>query len=442
MNLVDVPATRRPAMGGLRLPSGWIVYALLGAFPVWWALGLGALIWPVMAFPMLLWLLRREDIKAPRGFGLWVVFLAWMLASATQIDSADRMTAFLYRGSQYLSVTLLFLYVYNTPRESLPARRVVVALSILWIAVVAGGFLGVLWPGGEFGTVAEKVLPDRLANDASLKYVVRPRFAQESRILGYTIGRPAAPFPYTNAWGSNFALLTPFVIMSWAHIKSKLWTRLTRLTLMASVVPVIFSLDRGLWLSLGLGLIYAAFRFALQGRVRPFIGVMAIITVAAGLVALPPIRQVAIDRINTPHSDEGRKALYGEATERALDSPIVGYGAPVRSVVDPSKPSVGTHGQFWLVLVSHGIPGTIFFFAWFLLLLWRTRGGSVSLGQWCHVVLVISLIQMAFYEQLPAQLHIVVVAAALALREMRSAQDSPALQAADADRDRRLVRLA
>jgi len=32
-----------------RLPYAWPLYALFGLFPLWWVLGFGAFIWPVMA---------------------------------------------------------------------------------------------------------------------------------------------------------------------------------------------------------------------------------------------------------------------------------------------------------------------------------------------------------------------------------------------------------
>ena len=67
------------------LKPGWPLFVLFVGFPIWWALGLGGFIWPVMAFPMLLSLLRRKRIYAPPGMLLWVGFLVWMFA--TGIDA-------------------------------------------------------------------------------------------------------------------------------------------------------------------------------------------------------------------------------------------------------------------------------------------------------------------------------------------------------------------
>ena len=68
------------------LPEGWPLLALFGAFPIWWALGLSSLIWVLAAVPMLVRLLARGRVRVPKGFGLWLAFLFWMLLSATQFD--------------------------------------------------------------------------------------------------------------------------------------------------------------------------------------------------------------------------------------------------------------------------------------------------------------------------------------------------------------------
>jgi hypothetical protein len=90
------PTGAAPAQAGRRpgLPEGWPVLALFGAFPLWWALGLSSVIWILLAVPMLARLLARGRMRVPRGFGLWLAFLFWMLASATQLEEARRWYAF------------------------------------------------------------------------------------------------------------------------------------------------------------------------------------------------------------------------------------------------------------------------------------------------------------------------------------------------------------
>ena len=72
--------------------------------------------------------------------------------------------------------------------------------------------------------------------------------------------------------GAVFALTTPFLILGWSLVRTSLWRWSTRLLLIASIVPVIVSLNRGLWLSLGFGMVYAGVRMAIKGRIRPLAG--------------------------------------------------------------------------------------------------------------------------------------------------------------------------
>jgi hypothetical protein len=401
------------------LPPAWVLYALLVAFPLWWVLGLGAFVWPVLALPMLGSLVLRREVRAPKGFGIWFAFLLWMLGSALMLDDPTRGLVFLYRASLYLSATVLLLYVYNSTEAQLPTEKILLVLGVFWAYVVAGGFLGVLWSDVSFSTPVEAIVPGRfLANDWFFQ-LVHPRFAQIHDFLGYPVGRPTAPFVYTNEWGSNFALLTPLVIASWSFIRRPAWRVTTMVLLAASAIPIVMSLNRGLWLSLGLGLLYASWRFALLGRGAAFGGVLLLFAVLGLIIAFTPLRELVADRLVTGHSNRARITLASEAGEGVLDSPLLGYGSPRPSAENPNLPSVGTQGQLWLVLFSHGIPGALFFVGWFVYVAWASRRGGSWATFWCHITVVIVLLQLPYYGMLPSQIHVVILASALALRERR-----------------------
>jgi O-antigen ligase len=142
-------------------------------------------------------------------------------------------------------------------------------------------------------------------------------------------------------------------------------------------------------------------------------------------MVISPLGGLVLDRIATPHSNEGRGTLYTEAAEGALQSPLLGYGSPRASEQDPNLPRVGTHGQLWLVLYSHGIPAVLFFGGWLLFTFWRTRRGKTNLDLWMHVVLFVALVQMAYYGMIPVPIHIAMVAAALALRPAAEVPPGP-----------------
>jgi hypothetical protein len=399
------------------LPAGWPLYALFLGFPLWWVLGLSAFIWPIMAVPMAAALLRRHTVAAPRGFGLWIAFVLLMLGSATQLNGADKYIHFGYRAALYLSATVILLYVFNMSRDGLPTRRVITIMAIFWMFVVVGGFLGVLFPSVSFTSPVERLLPGRFASSEFIHELVHPAFAQVMDILGYEAPRPKAPFTYATNWGAAFGLLTPFVILAWKYARTQAWKTVTALMFVAAIVPVVSSLNRALWLSLGVGLLYAAVRLALAGRGRALRSVILLLVTIVAVVYVTPLRTLVEDRFANPHSNERRANLYEESIDVVMRSPLLGFGAPQPSTVNPNAPPVGTQGQLWQVLVSHGIPATILFLWWFAFRFWRMRAASTELGFWCHVLVLIALVQAPFYDWLGAPLVVIMVAIALAARE-------------------------
>lgn len=414
--------------GGLR--AGWPLYALLVGFPVWWLLGLAEFIWMLMAIPMLVSLAMRGDVRAPRGFGIWLLFLGWMLISVTQLDQPSRLLSFSYRAAAYLSAGVVFLYVYNLPRQLVPIRSIVMALVAFWLVVVAGGLLGLLVPQGRLTTPLGLLLPPSVANNPFVVDMVHPPFAQVHDFVGYPVPRPTAPFVYTNAWGGNIALLTPIAIAAIGVAMSNLRRNAIRLALLVSLVPIVFSLDRGVWISLGAGLVYMAVRIAIRGRVRALAGLVALMTVIGALVVFTPLMQLIQDRIANPHSNERRASLTEQAAKGAMQSPVFGYGGPRPSAENTDAPPVGTHGQAWLVLYSHGVPGLVLFAGWLAWAVWSTARAPTGVPLWLHVVVVVGCLQLPYYGLLPAQLHLMMIAAALVWRERDSARRMAVAQTA------------
>ncbi len=298
-------------------------------------------------------------------------------------------------------------------------KAIVMSVAALWAIVVLGGFLGVIVPRFEAPSPMELALPGGLTSNGWVRNMVHLEFAQESEFLGYTAPRPKFPFEYTNDWGAAIALLTPFAILGWKYLRTRSARNVARILLALAVIPVVLSMNRGLWVSLSVGLLYAALRMAQHGRGKPLGYLLFGVAVVGMLVLFSPLRGVIEARIEHGHSDEGRTTLYQEAARGVAQSPLFGYGSPGDSVENPNLPSVGTHGQFWLVLYSNGIPAIVFYVGWYLIALWRMRRGRSDLVLWCQVVVLIATVQLAFYGQLPAQLMITMVAMALGLRAVR-----------------------
>jgi hypothetical protein len=399
------------------LPAGWPIYGLFLGFPLWWAVGIGAFILPIMALPMAAWLFRQRTVLAPRGFGIWVAFLLWTLGSATQLDDPNKYVQFGYTFSLYAAATIVLLYVLNVPREALPTRRVIMTIVVFWAFVVIWGILAVLFPTVSFSTPVEAITPEALLENEFVYRLVHPSLAQVHDILGYSQPRPNAPFAYATNWAAAFALLTPFVILGWRMSRTSMSRLLIVALFLTAVVPVVASLGRGLWLSLSAGLIYAALRSAIAGRGRTLLTVLLAIAAMLTVIYLTPLKTIVTDRFANPHSNPVRLSLYQEATERIVESPIFGFGSPQPARFNPNAPPVGTQGQLWQVLVSHGVPGALLFVSWFLYQFWRSRAVSTDVTLWCHTVVLIALIQLPFYDSIGIALAVIMMAIAVMNRE-------------------------
>jgi O-antigen ligase len=192
--------------------------------------------------------------------------------------------------------------------------------------------------------------------------------------------------------------------------------RTLRVLLVVSVVPFILSLSRGAWIALTVALVYAAIALAIRGgrrRVRPMVVGVGVVFV---ILALSPLGNVVVDRAQTGHSNEHRAFLAEAATERALaESPIFGFGSPRKTAADRS--ALGSHGQMYFLLFSHGVPGLLLFLAWFGYAFWRLQGSRSLVTFWASLAILATVVEMPFHNLLPNEIPFVMAAMALAWRE-------------------------
>ena len=92
-------------------------------------------------------------------------------------------------------------------------------------------------------------------------------------------------------------------------------------------MPIIYSLNRGMWIGIGLAVVVAAVRLALYGRIKALLVVLAVLTVAGGVLAASPLENLVSARAETGHSNEVRGSLLGTAIGAAESSPVVGFGS-------------------------------------------------------------------------------------------------------------------
>lgn len=441
------PALERSRSARLRdalLGPGSLLTWLLAFTPLWWVLGLGALIFPILAAPMAVSLLRRRRIELPPGFGLWLAFCLAVVMSLLALGTDppgtmaggwwERVPGAVYRLSGYVSVTVIALYAVNLSERQFPRRRLINLLAWLAVVTVAGGLLGTFAGHLEFASPVESLLPSRVAKDGFVQSLVHPQAAQVMDFLGYETPRPAAPWGYTNSWGNMLAICGPWLAVAALSFPVRTRWRVAAVAVCAiALVPVIESMNRGLWLNLGVAGVFVTARLLLAGKLWP----MAIVTLAAVsatvVVATTPLGGVVTARIANGHSDEGRGYATSQALAALPHSPILGFGSTRKTegsgesiAIGPTEDcprcggrTLGGNGQLWQNLFAHGITGAVAYIGFFCLILWRFRRDHTATGIVGSVVMVMSLTSMFYYNALLPPLAATMLCYALLWRNER-----------------------
>jgi hypothetical protein len=401
-----------------RLPVTWPLAVLFVGFPVWWALGVSAFAWIIVAVPMVASLAWRRWRRVPASFVLWFGFTSWVLLSGLQLDGGTKIVTFSYRLALYAVAGVLFVYTYNLPRSTATDTKILRILTAFWMIVVAGGFAGIVFGAHSFTPPFERILPHGLRNQPFVHELVHPVFAEVQDFLGFPIPRPAAPFTYTNYWGGNMAVLTPVAIAAAIRAGRGARRKIIVAVLIASLVPMVFSLNRGMFISLGVGVVYVAFRLARRGRVAAFGSLLGGAAIILVILVMTPLGHLisASFASSHGHSDFTRSSASQLAIQGARQSPVFGYGEPTQHADGSRQPPIGTQGQLWTVLYSNGIPAAIFFIGFFAVVLWQTRRARGMAGLWLHTIPLIALPQIGVYGWLPVELQVVMVVSALAYR--------------------------
>ncbi len=398
---------------------GWQLSLLFIGYPIWWMLGVAPFVMLFATASLALELSRRRPLRLPAGFSFWLLFLAWVGLGVLVVQSnaplavaelnINRYLTWALRLLFYLQATVILLYVVNA-RERATFDRVLNAFGWMFVWIVAGGLLGTLAPHVEFSSLMELVLPHQLTRSAYVLSLIHPNLVEHVLISGIT--RPSAPFPYANVWGLNFACFLPCFVRSWCGSQSHRRRAIALVLLAVSVVPVITSLNRGLWLALAMAMATVVVRLALERRTGLLIGTTAVAVVAVVLLAITPLSGLVSQRLDSPNSNKGRTELATRGFVSTLSSPIVGYGTTrdvqgsltsiaggaTASCPRCSPPSFGTQGQLFLITFATGYVGGFFYLAFLILMLvrgFRIRGPDVTMA--C-AILVMHLSTMAVYS--------------------------------------------
>jgi hypothetical protein len=418
------------------LPSGWPLIALFGLFPAWWLLGISHFIFLILAVPMAAELFRRRPIYVPRGFGLWLLFLVWIAAGIFVLwsvapgtapgGSLGRLVPFTYRALWYVAITVVLLYVINLSERELSTQRILRLLAWMFIVCVVGGLAGLLVP--QFSIPSAVELFVNVGDSGFMYSLVHPSLAAESDFLGYVQPRPTAPFAYANAWGNNAGTYLPFFVLSWFAPDAGWRRRAAPFVLAVAVIPIAYSLNRGLWAGLTLAALVVAIRLAASGRVL----VLGSILVAAGLAAvvfvLSPLYDTVALRLATPHSDDRRSTVAETVIGTTWEgSPLLGYGS-TRTVQGSfasiaggetaqchqcAAPPLGTQGFMWRLIFTTGFVGTLLYLGFMTIQLLQHIRAPDWLSVVCCTVIIMSTLFLFVYDSLESPLYTLMIALGL-----------------------------
>ncbi|GAA2880542.1 hypothetical protein Acy02nite_20300 [Actinoplanes cyaneus] len=434
---------RGSAVKDLTLPA-WPVSGILLLYPLWWALGLGVLIFPLMAAPMLFLLVRRRaagrPLRLPPGFAWWLIFLVAAVVSIAALGAdpagtvveraAGRLPAVAYKLAMYVSITVLLLYAGNLTERELSRRRLVRLLAGMFVLTVLGGLLGMVAGNFEFTSPVEWLLPQGIRSKGFVRSLVHPYAAQIMDLVGGEAPRPAAPWGYTNTWGNNFCLLVSWLLVAAAATTSGRKRALAWLCLLVSIAPAVVSLNRGLWIGLGVVLLYVAARYVLAGKVW-VLGAVALTAAAIALaLTATPLGSTVQARLDNGKSNGVRAFLTEKALDGFAESPVIGYGGTRNTLGGRNSITVGEssecercgnftiggNGQLWQLLYSHGAVGTVGYLGFFAYGLWRFRSDRSAIGVAGSAALVSSFSAMLWYNSLVTPLAFMVLAYALLWR--------------------------
>ncbi|UBU12417.1 hypothetical protein [Nonomuraea gerenzanensis] len=433
--------------------AAWPIAALLVGYPVWWALGFGGLSVIVVAGPMAAVLWRRRPIRVPRGFGLWLLLLAGYLVSGLMLAEsppgtygelgAGRLLGYGMRLALYCSVLVMVLYLGNLTERELPQLRLVRMLGVLFVSTVAGGLLGVFFPGFGYTSPVELLLPEWISGNSFVQNLIHPTAAQTQKVLGFASPRPEAPYEWANAWGSNASVLLVWFVVGWWVYGGARHRLLVAVVLALAAIPVVYSLNRGLWIGLGLAVLYVIVRVG--GRTRA--ALCGALAAAALAFALSPLASLFAQRLDSPHSNDIRAFTVSATLTAAGHSPVIGYGNTRNATgnhrtITTGKtdwcdtcghPPLGSDGQLWLLIITQGFTGAALYVAFFLGAIrrhWRDRSPVGLAGV---LVMGLVLFYMFVYDGLVTPLTLYLVSFALLWRNAQAGDRSDAAPARAAE---------
>ncbi len=395
------------------LPA-WPVLVPFVGYVLWWALGVGDLVWPLVGVLAVGTWVGVRGLRVPVVLLVWALLLAWMAASMTMTDTPGRAAGALFRLLTFAAAGVIALHVVNAPRR-LPLTAVTGAATAFLGSATLGGLLALAVPTLTLRTPMAHLVPGALmGNELVHDMVVRRASQWVADSWSDLAVRPSAPFLYANTWGNVYSLVLPLALLHLHLVWHTRWRWPVLALVVLSAVPAAATLNRGMYV--GLLVVALWLLLVLARRGRPGAALLGLGGIAAAGAAwyVSPAGQELVRRVATTSSSEDRLALYRDTVTAALGSPLLGWGAP-RPADAAWMPSLGTQGQVWHTVFSHGVVGLALYLAFFVALLvvaWRRLDlvGAVLGG-----VVAATLVE-SFYYGMSTGIMVTMLAAGLLMR--------------------------
>ncbi|MBM7086198.1 hypothetical protein JQN84_27090 [Micromonospora sp. MMS20-R2-29] len=388
------------------LPT-WPLLAMFGLVPLWWMLGGFYLGWSAFGVVLLGLMVTRGRVALPAGTACWLVLLALVLLSFTRLDRA---TAYLTSGLRFgfmLTALIVCVYVYNLVRDGVPWEQVLRPLGWYWLGVVALGWLAVLAPRFQLTTPVEMLLPGGMSGERFIQALTHVRANEFNPVSRAPIYRTAAPYPYTNNWGTAYALLVPCVLAYLTSVRTGKFRVALLVSLPLSMVPAFMTLNRGMFLGLGAGLAYLGLRALVRGNAKLIASIGGLVLLVWVVSLVVPVQELIDNRVSSTDTNVDRMDLYVRTLQAVERSPLLGYGAPNSVDTTLAEEPLGTQGMIWQVLYSHGIPALVAFLAWLALIAKRLAGAVSPAGQWLSTIPVIALVVIPVYAYIDPNMSVI-----------------------------------
>ncbi|MBO0863537.1 MAG: hypothetical protein J2P16_00495 [Mycobacterium sp.] len=410
---------------------------MLVGFPLWWVLGLNTFIFPIAAVVMLVQLLRMRRVRPmrfPPAFWIWALYLVWMLLGLAMFDSSPagthsgsltgRLISIGFDVMVYLTMTITVLYIGNLPLVSVPREAIGRWMGWLFLTVAAGGFLGILAPRLSFPSLLELFLPHGLVANDFVKTLVHPSAAQVQQVIGEDNGRPSAPFGYTNSWANVLGIVLLWFVAAWV-IPARGRRRWMYAAIAAvTFVPIVLSLNRGLWIGVIFTVVWLAIRQLAFGRIGVLLTGIAAVLIGATVILVSPLHSVIDARLQNGKSNDIRAFVGSYSIKGADESPIIGYGgtrhingSSSSIAVGPSAKcsscgdfATGSTGLLWSVMFNNGYGGLTIYFGFFLFSLWVYRRERGAINEAALATIALLFVYSWFYSAVPAAPTLTIIA--------------------------------